>query len=80
VNIVAGEELVPEYLQDGATGLRLANWAVARLEWLRRRPEESARGPVLGERVRELLGGPGASARVAEILHGELWPDGVPGE
>lgn len=69
VNLVAGEELVPESLGEDARGVRLANWVASRL---RRRDELAAQGRGLRLRMSELLGGPGASRRVAELLAGLL--------
>jgi lipid-A-disaccharide synthase len=63
VNLVAGEGVVPELIQDEATPERAA------LESARLLDDPAARGRVLAglERVRGLLGGAGASMRTARI-------------
>ena len=63
-NIVAGEEVAPELLQDALTPERLAA-AVA--PWLDRPEAREAQRARLA-RVRERLGGPGAARRTAEWL------------
>jgi lipid-A-disaccharide synthase len=64
VNLVAGREVVPERLQEGATAQALASAVRPLLDRdgpAGRRQREELR------RVRERLGGPGASARVAQL-------------
>jgi lipid-A-disaccharide synthase len=61
INIVAGRELVPEYLQGRATGANLAAWCHAGLADGGARDRADA----LARTVRDLLGGPGASRRTA---------------
>jgi lipid-A-disaccharide synthase len=63
-NIVAGEAIVPELLQDRLTSERLAATLAPWLDEPRERAAASARLA----RVRERLGGPGASRRAAEWL------------
>ncbi|MBI3766734.1 MAG: lipid-A-disaccharide synthase [Ignavibacteriales bacterium] len=64
VNIVAGETVVPELVQSSATPQRLASEALKMLESERLR-EDIARK--LGA-IRERMGTPGASRRVAETI------------
>lgn len=63
VNLIAGREIVPEFIQDMATPANIAD------EVLRILGDsgkiESMRKELIG--VRNLLGGPGASGRVADI-------------
>jgi lipid-A-disaccharide synthase len=63
-NLVAGKRIVPELIQDDFTPERVAEECVRLLtdEQLRKRTEDELR------RVRERLGGPGASARAAEAV------------
>jgi lipid-A-disaccharide synthase len=62
-NLVAGEGVVREYLQDAATPAALAAEATRLLD-----DDTERRRIVAGlERVRERLGPPGASARVAQL-------------
>ena len=69
-NIVAGRELVPEFLQKDASPTRMANWVLARLrEWT---PAKEVVDPDLRKAVGEALGGAGASTRVAEAIAREL--------
>lgn len=63
VNIVAGEEIVPELLQDEVDGGRIAAEARSLLE-----PERWTRAWRGLEGVRRKLGGPGASRRAAEKI------------
>jgi len=70
VNIVAGEDLVPEFLQGRARPRAIAAWAEEVLADPQRRRS-------LAERLRGLrsrLGGVGASRRAAEIIIGEARP------
>jgi lipid-A-disaccharide synthase len=63
-NLVAGKRVVPELIQDDFTPERVAEECVRLLtdDQLRRRTEDELR------RVRERLGGAGASARAAEAV------------
>jgi lipid-A-disaccharide synthase len=64
VNLIAGERLVPELIQDGFTPESAADEAVSMLT-------DRARAGRIREglaRVRERLGGPGASRRAAETI------------
>lgn len=63
INIIADRELVPECLQDRANGRELADWCHRGLAdgQARQRADE------LALTVRDLLGGPGASRRTAEL-------------
>jgi lipid-A-disaccharide synthase len=63
-NLVAGRRIVPELIQDEFTSERVAEECVRLLtdEQLRRRTQEELR------RVRERLGGAGASGRAAEAV------------
>jgi lipid-A-disaccharide synthase len=63
-NIVAGEEVAPELLQDALTPERLAAAVAPWLDDARAREAQRARLA----RVRERLGGPGAARRAAEWL------------
>lgn len=63
-NIVAGQDVVPELIQDRLTAERLA---AALAPWLDD-PAANAAQRLRLARVRESLGGPGASARAAEWL------------
>ena len=68
VNLIAGEKIVPELIQDAFTPEAVADEAVSMLT-------DRARAARIREglaRVRERLGAPGASRRAAEaILWGE---------
>ena len=62
VNLVAGEELVPELLQRDVTPARLAAELAPLLDPAHPTTARQREGL---RRVRELLGGPGAARRVA---------------
>ncbi len=64
VNIVAGSRIVPELIQHRVTPQRLASEAFALLQDERRRREMSERLGI----IREKLGSPGASERVAKAI------------
>jgi len=67
-NLLAGREIVPELLQEKATAEALANRA-----WpLLADPAAAVKARADLAEVRSGLGGPGASARVADILAEEL--------
>jgi len=64
VNLIAGEKVVPELIQDSFTPDAVANEAISMLT-------DGARRAQIHEslaRVRERLGGPGASRRAAEAI------------
>jgi len=63
-NLVAGQRIVPELIQEGFTPQRVADETVALLVEAarRRRTRDALRG------VRERLGSPGASARAAAAI------------
>jgi lipid-A-disaccharide synthase len=64
VNIVAGKDVVPELIQADVNGRRIAAEVRRMTE-----PETYARITAELARVRELLGGPGASSRAAAEIH-----------
>jgi lipid-A-disaccharide synthase len=68
VNLIAGEEIVPELLQDDVTAQSLAGRASSFLE------NEVLRRETIKKlnRLRDSLGGPGASERTAEIALGMM--------
>ena len=66
VNLIAGEKIVPELLQDAFTPDAVAREAVSMLTD-RSRVARIREGLA---RVRERLGGPGASRRAAEAILG----------
>jgi lipid-A-disaccharide synthase len=63
VNLIAGEEVVPELIQDEVTPQRLADKALAILE------DENIEADMIKKlrMVKERLGSPGASLRTARI-------------
>jgi lipid-A-disaccharide synthase len=63
VNLIAGKPLVPELLQDDANPKMIADTAARILN----DPDEIARLKTDFKRLRQRLGGPGASQRVADI-------------
>ena len=63
-NLVAGRRIVPEFLQDGLVASDVAAALIDLLD--EASPVRAAQLHDL-ERVREVLGGPGASARVAAM-------------
>ena len=67
-NLLAGEAVFPEFIQDEATGGNLARAALELLEQPARR--ESMRGQL--RKVIETLGPPGAAKRAAEAVAGLL--------
>ena len=68
VNIIAGERVVPELIQDAATPSEIARTAAALL----RDPEKLKEVRTRLQSVRHSLGTPGAAARTAEIAFGML--------
>lgn len=64
MNLLLNERIIHEYIQDDATPERLAQEARRLLHDEERRAELRA----ASDDVRELLGGPGASARAADII------------
>jgi lipid-A-disaccharide synthase len=62
-NLVAGKQIVPELLQENATGEAIFRQALALLE-----PEEQQRQRRELREVREMLGSPGAAERVAALV------------
>ena len=64
VNLIAGEKIVPELIQDAFTPEAVAREAVSMLT----DRERAARIRAGLARVRERLGGPGASRRAAEAV------------
>jgi lipid-A-disaccharide synthase len=64
VNLIAGEKIVPELVQDAFTPDAVAREAVSMLT----DRERTARVRQGLARVRERLGGPGASRRAAEAI------------
>jgi lipid-A-disaccharide synthase len=68
VNLVADRTLVPELLQDAATG---SNIAQAVLDMIENKPKlDQLRSELIA--LRDTLGGTGASKRVAELALGML--------
>jgi len=68
VNLIAGREIVPELLQNKASPENVANTAVAMLN----DPPGLERMSNKLYSIKDLLGGPGASERVADIALGML--------
>lgn len=64
INLVAEEQLAPEFLQDDCTAEKVGDHTVRMLS----DPEALAATREKLGRVREKLGGPGASRRVAEVV------------
>lgn len=64
VNIVAGREVAPELLQEQATGAQIGERVLAILDDEKRLQDMKNQM----EQVRETIGGPGASLRVAEAV------------
>ena len=64
VNLIAGERIVPELVQDAFTPEAVAREAVSLLTDV----DRAARVRAGLARVREKLGGPGASRRAAEAI------------
>jgi lipid-A-disaccharide synthase len=63
-NLLAGEEVYPEFIQDAATGENIARAALDLLQ----NPKVRARLERVLERIVRSLGMPGASARAADLL------------
>ena len=74
-NLIAEDRVAPEFVQDAATPVVLAD---AVLPLLDAESEERKRMIAGFAKVRDRLGGPGASRRVAELA-GELLAKGAPG-
>jgi lipid-A-disaccharide synthase len=73
VNLIAGEKIVPELVQDAFTPDAVAREAISMLT-------DRARASQIGEglaRVRARLGGPGASRRAAEAIMKIICPTGA---
>ena len=64
-NLIAGQKVVPEYIQGGADP---AHMAAAALKLMDEGPERAAMLKGLAE-VKARMGGPGASRKVAELAH-----------
>jgi lipid-A-disaccharide synthase len=64
VNLIAGEKIVPELLQEAFTPDAVAREAI----WMLTDPDRIGRIRAGYARVRERLGGPGASRRAAEAI------------
>ena len=69
INIVAEEEIVPEFVQHEFTPENVANYISRLFE----EPEYAAAIKAKLQRVREKLGEHGAAQRVAELVSGEAW-------
>lgn len=68
VNIVAGERVVPELLQEQVTANNIAREAIAFLENPKRLQETRSRL----SQIRETLGQPGVTKKIAESIYGFL--------
>ena len=68
VNLIANDLVVPELLQNEATAENIADRTLRFYD----RPEEQERMKYQLEKIREKMGGPGASARAAKIIHDYL--------
>ncbi len=68
VNLIAGKEIIPELLQDEASPRRIADTVLEMLSDVS--GLERLRNELLG--IKDALGGPGASERVADIAVGML--------
>ncbi|MFH0793472.1 MAG: lipid-A-disaccharide synthase [bacterium] len=68
VNLIANDLVVPELLQNEATAQNIAERTLRFYD----RPEEQERMTYQLAKIREKMGGPGASARAAKIIHDYL--------
>ncbi len=72
INLLAEEEIAPELIQDDVTGPKIAATVTEMFE----DPSRLRRIRERMRRLRQNLGGPGASKRVADLALGFLFPDG----